>query len=433
MPMASDLGETTGSETPAISFAVDSLTQDPDGRVEITGRWFGIRGRRFVRPTLTAALKAGGERRALADLDHKPWASEDGDAWTAAFALGVELADAAELELNVAPDISIPLGPAASTKATAKRGTSGSRRQPSSAGAGARAPRVRSSPPARPAMADRGHELERLRTRLADLEAAHDRERTRREQAESHLEDERTEALRLRSEVGRLGAELDLAGTVREELRGASAELERTRGEVLATGRELETARQETAQTRRQLDTARAQGRATGQALEAARSETLAHGHRLDQARQLLEDLRHERDEYQFALEQERAETKRLQRELEDAEDAVRRLAGARSGNVSRARPMVVGAEAEDGEGPAEPAGESHFPAPAHAGDRRLEPMSPRLRALNRLEGSSPSWADRPLNPSLRSPDNWMLRGLAVVVVVIVLVAVVVLINSTVG
>lgn len=431
--MASDLSETTGPETPAISFAVDSLAQDPDGRVEITGRWFGIRGRRFVRPTLTAALQAGGERRALAELEHKPWASEDGEPWTAAFALGVELADATELELNVAPDISIPLGPAAGTKAAPKRGRAKSGRPPSSAGAGARAPRVRSSPPARPAMIDRAQEVQRLRGRLADLEAAHDRERSRREQAESHLEDERTEALRLRSEVGRLGAELDLAGTVRDELQAASAELEKTRGQGLATGRELETARQEAAQTRRQLDIAREQGRATGQALEAARSETLAHERRLAETRQQLEQMQHEREEYKFALEQERAETQRLRRELEDAEDAVRRLAGSRSGNVSRARPLAGGTEADAGGDPPEPPGEGHFPARAHAGERRLEPMSPRLRALNKLEGSSPPWADRPLNPSLRPSHSWLLRGLAVVVVLIVLVVIVVLINSTVG
>ncbi|HEX8976025.1 MAG TPA: hypothetical protein VF781_05880 [Solirubrobacteraceae bacterium] len=431
--MASDLSARTGAETPAISFAVDSLAQDPDGRVEITGRWFGIRGRRFVRPTLTATLESGGERRALAELEHKPWASEDGEPWIAAFALGVELAEAAELELNVAPDITIPLGPAATTKAARQRGGSRSSRQPSSAGAGARSPRVRSSPPARPAMADRSQEIERLRGRLADREAAHDRERARREQAERHLEDERTEALRLRSEVGRLGAELDLAAAVHDELRAASAELEQTRGQALAVGRELELARQEAAQTRRQLETAREQGRATGQALEATRSEALAHEHRLQETRQQLEALQHERDEYKFALEQERAETKRLHRELEDAEDAVRRLAGTRSGNVSRARPVAAGGEGEEGDGIPEAAGESHFPSRTHAGERRLEPMSPRLRALNKLEGSSPPWADRPLNPSLRPADNWILRGLAVVLVVVVLVVIVVLINSTVG
>ncbi len=56
--------------------------------------------------------------------------------------------------------------------------------------------------------------------------------------------------------------------------------------------------------------------------------------------------------------------------------------------------------------------------------------MSARLRALDELEGSTPAWAERPLNPALRT-RNWIVRVLAVIVVLIVLVAVVVLIIST--
>ena len=77
-----------------------------------------MRGRRFVRPTLTVTLKAGGgEDRVLADLEHKPWAAEDGDPWRAGFPFEGELGDtAARIELNVAPDITVELGaPAAGT------------------------------------------------------------------------------------------------------------------------------------------------------------------------------------------------------------------------------------------------------------------------------------------------------------------------------
>jgi hypothetical protein len=427
--MASELRDRAGPEPQTISFALDALAQDADGRVEVTGRWFGIRGRRFVRPTLTAVLKSGGEQRALADLDHKPWATEDGESWTAAFLLQAEIEEAAELELNVAPDITVPLGTEAGTGAGGSRGKSKSARGRSSADA--RAPRVRSNPPARPAISDRRQEVERLRNRMADLEAAHDRERRRREQAEHHLEEERTEALRLRSEVGRLGAELDLAGAARDELEAAAAELETTRNAVRSSGQELQVARHEADQTGRQLKKVREHARDTGRALENARSETLQHERRFHEARRQLEEAERERDGFSFALEQEQAETGRLRRELADAEDAVRRLAGGRSGTVSRARPVPSEPEsAADGGG--EPSAESHFPR-ANANDRRLEPMSPRLRALNKLEGSSPPWADRPVNPSLRSPGNWVVRGLAVVVVLIVLVAVVVLINSTVA
>jgi hypothetical protein len=429
--MASDLRDRAGSETPKISFALDALAQDADGRVEVVGRWYGIRGRRFVRPTLTAVLKSGGEQRSLADLDHKPWATEDGESWTAAFPLGTELEEASELELNVAPDITVPLGPDAATQAGGSRGKSKSAR--GRASTGARAPRVRTSPPARPTISDRSQEIERLRNRLADLEAAHDRERRRREQAEAHLEDERSEALRLRSEVGRLGAELDLAGAARNELETAATELEKTRTDARSTGQELEVARHEVDQTGRQLKKVREHARNTGRALETARSETLQHERRFHEARRQLEAAERERDGFSFALEQEQAETARLRRELADAEDAVRRLAGSRSGTVSRARAVSSDPESA-ADGAAETSGETYFPgAGLSSTDHRLEPMSPRLRALNKLEGSTPPWADRPLNPSLRSPGNWVVRGLAVIVVLIVLAAVVVLINSTVA
>jgi hypothetical protein len=423
--MASDLTDPAAPESPAISFAVDALAQAEDGRVEVTGRWYGVRGRRFVRPTLTAVMKSGdNERRALADLDHKPWAAEDGEAWTAAFPLGVEIGDAAELELSVAPDITVPLSPRAITRSSAKRSPDSRGRSST----GSRAPRVRTDPPARPAMTDRAQELERLRGRLHDLEAAHDRERSRREQAERHLEDERTEALRLRSDVGRLGAELDLARATGDELEATSAELETMRGETMSTGRELAAVRNELKHTTRQLKDAREQARDGGRALETARSEALQGERRLHETRRQVEELERERAAVNYALEQEQAEAARLRRELADSEDAVRRLAGAPSGTVSRARPLT---------------GETGTLAPGAASDtlssprtppveHRLEPMSPRLRALNKLESSAPAWNDRPLNPSLRS-GSWVVRGLAVVVVLIVLVVIVVLINSTVA
>jgi hypothetical protein len=425
--MASDVTDPTRSEPTAISFALDALAQDAEGRVELTGRWYGVRGRRFVRPTLTATEKAGGERRALAELDHKPWATEDGEAWTAAFLLGVAIKDAAELELNVAPDISVPLEPDA---ALLKRGRSARGRS----SAGSRSPRVRTDPPGRPAIADRAQELEHLRSRLHDLEAAHERERRRREQAERHLEDERTEALRLRSEVGRLGAELDLAGAARDELAAASAELETTREEARQAGRELVSARSEAQHTGRQLKEARTHGRDVGRSLESARSETLQNERRLHDTRRQLEETERERDTINYALEQERAETARLRRELADAEASIRRLAGNPSGTVSRVQPRSGDPGALST--PAARPGPAEAPRPPRGtqpAEHRLEPMSPRLRALNKLEGSTPPWVERPLNPSLRSTGNWVIRGLAVIVVLIVLVAVFLVINSTVA
>src|SRR3954447_17933675 len=68
-----------------LAFELDGFRWAGEERLEVTGRWFGVRGRRFVRPTLT--LRAGGRRRRLiAVLEHKPWAAVEDGAWTAAFA-----------------------------------------------------------------------------------------------------------------------------------------------------------------------------------------------------------------------------------------------------------------------------------------------------------------------------------------------------------
>lgn len=92
----------------AVSFELDRLDFGPGGRIELAGRWFGIKGRRFVRPTLTLGV-AGETCRLLADLEHKPWAAEEGEVWVAAFTGAPEPGDVNELELAVAPDIAVPL------------------------------------------------------------------------------------------------------------------------------------------------------------------------------------------------------------------------------------------------------------------------------------------------------------------------------------
>ncbi len=79
-----------------------------DDRVAVTGRWFGVRGRRFVRPTLILGPDGAGSRM-LADLEHKPWTAEDGEPWTASFAVPGSSGGADELELAVAPDIAVVL------------------------------------------------------------------------------------------------------------------------------------------------------------------------------------------------------------------------------------------------------------------------------------------------------------------------------------
>src|SRR5919202_641901 len=101
----------TPADPPAtLGFELERFGWAEDERLEVTGRWFGVRGRRFVRPTLT--LRAGGRRRRLiALLDHKPWAAADEEAWTAAFAWQGAPAEISTARLEVAPDVVLELPP----------------------------------------------------------------------------------------------------------------------------------------------------------------------------------------------------------------------------------------------------------------------------------------------------------------------------------
>ena len=89
---------------------MEHLAVSAADRLEIRGRWHGVRGRRFVRPTLTITRASDGSQvRVLAELDHKPWAAVEGAEWVATFATDVEPEAAAAIELSVAPDINVPV------------------------------------------------------------------------------------------------------------------------------------------------------------------------------------------------------------------------------------------------------------------------------------------------------------------------------------
>src|SRR4051794_6741806 len=74
-----------------------------DDRLVLSGRWNGVRGMRFVRPTLLV----DGDR-VLATLEHKPW-DPGGESGVGAFpGRGAEVAPST-LELSVAPTTAVPL------------------------------------------------------------------------------------------------------------------------------------------------------------------------------------------------------------------------------------------------------------------------------------------------------------------------------------
>jgi hypothetical protein len=98
-----------------------------DDCCQVEGQWFGVRGRRFMRPALTVVVE-GRSIRLLADLADKPWAAEDGEPWRATFPYTIEGdVGSHETELTVAPDVTVSLN-APGRLATAPRKKSASRR-----------------------------------------------------------------------------------------------------------------------------------------------------------------------------------------------------------------------------------------------------------------------------------------------------------------
>ena len=179
-----------------VAFQLDRFEQTGEDRLEVAGRWFGVRGLRFVRPALTVQTQEG-ERSLLAVLEHKPWAAEEGEAWIAAFPWKGDSPDPGQAELAVAPSVVVPL--AEDEKARRAPGRGGRR-----------------------TLSERVEESEQRRRRL-ESEVA-----WLREEREALLADKGT----ARQEAGRLEAEL-------AEAQGGVGEMERERDEAL---RERDTA-----------------------------------------------------------------------------------------------------------------------------------------------------------------------------------------------
>src|SRR4051794_28217979 len=100
----------TPDATPALVFEVDQFEWSAPDRLHVSGRWFGLRGHRFMRPALVVETD-GRRRRLLALLEHKPWAADEGEPWVAAFAWPDALTDLDGAELSVAPSVVVELPP----------------------------------------------------------------------------------------------------------------------------------------------------------------------------------------------------------------------------------------------------------------------------------------------------------------------------------
>ena len=99
-----------GAASSEVDFELERFERTREDRIEISGRWYGLRGRRFVRPVLNVNLDGGARRRAIALLEHKPWAADDGKTWVAAFAWpkGIDGIEGAVLEVGPGLIVDLP-------------------------------------------------------------------------------------------------------------------------------------------------------------------------------------------------------------------------------------------------------------------------------------------------------------------------------------
>jgi hypothetical protein len=163
-------GEVVSEE---VVFEVERFEWTESDRLEVTGRWYGLRGHRFVRPVLTVEADDG-SRRMLALLDHKPWAAGDGEPWIAAFPWEGEPVGVAAAELAVAPSLAVDL-PAPRAPGQRRKKSAGAPRPARRGAEAVGSPPVSSDEDVRALRAQLEGEQETVRRLAAQLDAAHAR------------------------------------------------------------------------------------------------------------------------------------------------------------------------------------------------------------------------------------------------------------------
>src|SRR3954468_9901315 len=96
------------AETRELSFELERFEWAAEDRLEVSGRWQGLTGRRLARPVLT--VEADGRRRRLTALGGGQLPGKGGEAWRASFAWphGPVDVEAAELEIGRSVVVELP-------------------------------------------------------------------------------------------------------------------------------------------------------------------------------------------------------------------------------------------------------------------------------------------------------------------------------------
>jgi hypothetical protein len=313
-----------------VTFEVERFEWADDDRLELEGRWFGLRGTRFIRPTLEVEVD-GEPRRLLALMEHKPWAAEEGEDWLAAFAWKGERGEIAA-ELAVGSDLTFELprpGGGKPGKASPKRLASAAadvvqparRRHDGLERRVAEAERARSealseTQALRRALEQKERTVRELQQRLAEQdEVTQVREPAVHETAPSpYMQDERVPELQaqaarvplLEDELARVRQEtqrkLDAAVAARDAARAQAEEAKRERYEAQGA---LAAAERELARAGAERDDARSTAGAERRQLRHERDTAVAER---DAALTRLEDTRRERDQARLARDATRAE-----------------------------------------------------------------------------------------------------------------------------
>jgi hypothetical protein len=258
-------------EVPGVAFEVERFEWVAPDRLEVAGRWFGLRGHRFLRPTLDVEV-AGERRRMLAVLEHKPWAAEEGEEWLAAFEWAGAPAKLDDAELTVSPDLSVQLPlPEADDSEVEATVPAGERRP-------ARRPRTAIL---EGELAAALAEVERLNDELDSLRESHsEAARELRERARTAQED----ASRLETELGE--ARERIAAVEEEADRRTAAAEEDAARQVEQAREEREAATAASDAARAEAAAAHAERDAALKKLAAAESERESLVEQRDRARQ---------------------------------------------------------------------------------------------------------------------------------------------------